>query len=192
VTIPRRTAKRDRHEDGFTLIELIMAITISALILGTLSFSITEGFQNAGKTKTSIDRSLLGSFTARYFSADIASASFGPGAIVTTNPPICGVGTSRTIIDIQTSAITAVSYAMVTETNGQQTLVRRTCSGTVTGALTQIDSKHLGTTDAGLRPPMAACASTTSCSLLLQWTTPTYSVTVSGTRWVNATAPVAP
>jgi prepilin-type N-terminal cleavage/methylation domain-containing protein len=185
-TDPKPESERD---GGFTLVELLMAITIMGIILVTLGFSVTEGFRNATQSKASIDRSILSTFAARYFAPDIASTTFGATSIVTTNPPACGVD-ATSVIDIQTSANTAVSYGYETA-GGSRSLVRSTCSGNVTGSLTLIAQKHLGTTDASLTPT-ATCATTTSCSLTLTWHNPDYSITVSGARWVNATTTTAP
>jgi type II secretory pathway pseudopilin PulG len=169
-----------------TLIELLMAISIMGIILVTLGFAVTQGFRNATTTKVSIDRSILGNFAARYFAADIASTTYGSTSVVTSSPPACGAGNLQTIIDIQTGANTAVSYAILTLADGTKSLVRTSCSGSVTGTLTQLSRRHLGTTDGNLTAS-ATCATTTSCALTLLWTSPTYSITFSGTRWVNAT-----
>jgi prepilin-type N-terminal cleavage/methylation domain-containing protein len=184
---------RDRPDAGFTLIELLMTISIMSLLLVTLGLSVTEGFQNTTTTKASIDRSILGNFAARYFAPDVASAAFGDASIVTTNPLACGTGTP--IVDIQTSAATAVSYATVTEVGGRISLVRTVCSGTVATALALTSRQHLGTTDSSLTvTPASTCSvpGSTSCSLSLSWNNPSYSISVSGTRWVNSTTTVAP
>jgi prepilin-type N-terminal cleavage/methylation domain-containing protein len=182
-------------EDGFTLIELLMAIAITSIILVTMGFAVTEGFQNTTTTKTSIDRSLLGSFAARYFAADIASTTYGPASIKTptTTPAArpCGASATaaNTAVDIQTGDNTAVTYAVLTLADGRKSLARTVCSGTSTGPLTQTSRQIVGTTDASLvANANASCATSTSCALTLSWATaPTYSITVNGTRWVNAT-----
>ena len=111
VTTGISLEQADESDAGFTLVELLMAITIMGIILVTLGFSVTEGFRNATTSKASIDRSILGNFAARYFSPDVASATYGTGSIVTTSPPACGL-TGTPIIDIQTGANSAVSYAV--------------------------------------------------------------------------------
>jgi prepilin-type N-terminal cleavage/methylation domain-containing protein len=189
-----RVRQHTRREDGYTLLELLMAVTIAALIVGALGFSITEGYQNATTSKSSIDRSLLGNFTARYFSADVASAVYGASAIVTTSPPACGTVT-QTIIDIQTGPQSVVSYAVTTEADGRKTFVRRTCTGTVSGALTLPHTDHLGTTDNNFVPSVTCTTTsnnTNDCSMKLTWATPAYVVKVNGSSWVNATTTVAP
>ena len=196
-------AKRARpaaDERGVTMIELLIAVAITALILTTLSFAVSEGFRNTTTTKASIDRSILGDFVARYFAADVASAVFGEdpaqGSVAIKTPTTTPAARScysglPSRIDIQTSATTAVTYTVVTGTNGDESLIRSVCSGTLTGPLTQTQAFHLGTTDSTLQPvrPTASCSATgsTSCALTLSWNNPIYSITVSGTRWVNAT-----
>jgi len=176
----------DRDEAGFTLLELLMAITLMGIILVALSLAVTQGFKNTTATKASIDRSIVTNFAARYFASDIASATYG-GSIVTATPPACGTNAAITpIIDIQTGPNTAVSYGTELETDGSKSLVRSSCSGTVTTALTLIGRRHLGTTD-NTFAPTASCASATGCTLTLSWSNPVYSITFGGTRWVNAT-----
>jgi hypothetical protein len=182
------------------MIELLVAIALTALILTTLSFAVSEGFRNTTTTKNSIDRSILGNFVARYFSADVASAVFGedpaagtPAIKTSTTTPAarsCHSGLPSSI-DIQTSATTAVTYTVVTGTDGSKSLIRSVCSGTPTGPLSETQSFHLGTTDntfQGVTPdPSCSAAGSTSCAMALSWNNPGYSITVSGTRWVNAT-----
>ena len=172
------------RDAGFTLIELLMAITLMGLILFTLGLAVSEGFQNTTTAKASIDRSILGDFAARYFAPDIASATFGSPAIATTSPPACGSGTA--FIDIQTGPNSAVSYGWTQAADGSTSLLRSSCSGSVTGALTLVSRRYLGTS-LNMATPSATCATTTSCALTLAWINPTYSITLTGTRWVNAT-----
>lgn len=187
TTTPARDVSQTDRDAGFTLVELLMAITIMGIILVTLGFSVTQGYQNATETKASIDRAILANFAARYFAPDIASTTLAGTPIVTVNPPQCGTD-AIPVIDIQTSDNTAVSYG-IESADGGESLVRSTCSGSVTGTLNLVSQRHLGTTDPTLTvtPSDACTTTTTSCSLRLDWHNPDYSITVSGTRWVNAT-----
>ena len=99
-----------------------------------MGFAVTQGFRNASSSKTSIDRSILGNFAARYFAADVASAAFGATSIV-TNPPACGTDSGTPVIGIQTSSNSAITYGVFQEPDGRESLVRNVCSGSVSGAL---------------------------------------------------------
>jgi hypothetical protein len=74
---------------------------------------------------------------------------------------------------------------MASAANGQVSLFRTTCSGTIATSLTQTSQRLIGTADPFTAT--ALCGTTSSCSMTLSWANPAYSVTLNGTRWVNAT-----
>jgi prepilin-type N-terminal cleavage/methylation domain-containing protein len=111
------------REDGFTLVELLIAIVIAGIVLSTVTLAVAQGFQETTKTKRRVDTSNLADFTARYFAADVAeSSSTQPGAP-------CGV--APTVLDIAEPDGNRVSYAVTTD-GTVTTLERRSCDSTTT------------------------------------------------------------
>ncbi len=93
---------RDVGEEGFTLIELVIALVILPLIMGAIAVAIFVTLQDQSGISTKISDSVDSQVTSTYFVRDVESALY-----VTTNgappstpwqssagPGVCGSGTS--------------------------------------------------------------------------------------------------
>ncbi len=177
----RRSAPDGHQDGGFTLIEVILSVSIASLILVGMGYSITESFTNSTTTKRSVDRVTLNSITARYFSADIASSTSAPTPHTALNAnPSCGPG--KSLIDIPMGT-TTIYYVVVGLSSGPNTLSRRTCNGPLTASQQQLGGTTDGFKVAPLGTTGAACNALNGvCSLTIAWKSPTSSFTVTGTR----------
>ncbi len=67
-------------EHGFTLVEMLLTITILSLIIGVLTDTLILGLRTTGDTQTRIAQSDAQQFIAHYVSKDVlASAAATPG-----------------------------------------------------------------------------------------------------------------
>ena len=113
--------------DGFTLVEVMISITVLALIMGTLTMAATFFITNSKKATgsfaddTSI-RSLISLFTTDAQSAETVTAP---------DPAPCGSGGSALVTSTWTDNGTIFRASWSTQTSGTTTtLVRQRCTGT--------------------------------------------------------------
>jgi hypothetical protein len=117
-----------RHDQGFTLIELVIVIGIMPLVIG----AIAAGLISVLSTQASVTNRLGDSGDAQVFSVNFQKDVQGASMITTegssTQPAPCGSGTQ--ILGLITSAGSAeVSYNAVQNTNATTySLYRDTCS----------------------------------------------------------------
>ena len=123
---------RGRDDDGFTLVELVLAVTLMGVVIGAVASAMIVMFTTTGETTERLSESPDLQLAAAYFGSDVQSAktftgSCGPAgtALVTmawTDPgaspnPAAADDTERTV-------------RYVVETAGtQKTLVRYACTG---------------------------------------------------------------
>ena len=168
--------RRVHDEAGFTLVELLLTIAISAIVLTTITLAVAQGFSETSQAETRLDRSNLADFAANVFGSDAASSA-------TTQPgTVCGVG--PTALDIAESDGTRVSYA-ITNSAGAYRLERRVCDGVVVAGVDAV-VRRLGATRARSAPSTAgsSCASgaAVTCRLSITWADGNGSFTLAGTR----------
>jgi prepilin-type N-terminal cleavage/methylation domain-containing protein len=136
-----------RREGGFTLVELIVAITILGIIMGAIGAMIITAF----RTSTTVSDELNGSrgpkLVARYWTPDVENATevlpgaggCGPaGSAVVTfkSASVTDPGTTEPS-DPPTAPDTTVTWAVVH--NGSRTQLRRfVCGPGVNGAATTV------------------------------------------------------
>ena len=133
-------------EDGFTLVELIMAVAI----LGILSVSIgvvgVVMFRTMGETQNRLEETRGPRFAAVYWIPDVASTQ-------TVNPSgvVCGSGGTTLVTlewqEVLTDTYTRVTYA--TTTVGLKTqLIRRLCTnGSTTPTRTTVVAPSVATSN---------------------------------------------
>ena len=125
----RRTG---RSEVGFSLVELLVVITIMPLLVGAISIALISVLRN----QTTVSNSLTGSGDAQVVSANFVADVQGSQWITTspTATPKCGSGTLLFSVspDVATPTSTSnvVSYELVPQASGSNdTLFRDMCSG---------------------------------------------------------------
>jgi hypothetical protein len=125
-------SRRGRGEAGVSLIELLIAISITTIILVPIGMAIYFGFQATGTTQTRIQETDSANVLASYFVPDVqGSVAIAKGA---SDGVACGGAgqTANIVITTLASPTTTVSYYRGTGANAS-VLYRRTCSN---GAVT--------------------------------------------------------
>jgi len=108
-----------RNERGFTVIELIVSITILAVIGAALTESIIIGLRTTDNTSTNLGASSDAGLLASYFGSDAQSSS-------STTGPACGSG-GVTVVNLSwTDPRSADAYVISYSVDGGD-LVRRVC-----------------------------------------------------------------
>jgi prepilin-type N-terminal cleavage/methylation domain-containing protein len=120
-------APRAKSMDGFTLVELVIAVTILALIMVPLTaaatFFITHGQDATGRFADDASiRSVISLFTTDGESAETVTAP---------DPAPCGSGSTALVTLTWTDDGTIFRASWSTQTSGSTiTLVRQRCTGT--------------------------------------------------------------
>ena len=132
VAAARRATRRriEGHDEaGFTLIELIITITILPIVVGAISVAVLSGFNLQGSASSRLSDSNDELVSASVFNKDVQSAQ----EIETATTPACGTSGQTQIVglewglDADGSYQTVVSY--VTSQDGTKTLlIRQICS----------------------------------------------------------------
>jgi Prokaryotic N-terminal methylation motif len=133
-----------RSEAGITLIELLIAITLTGIMMGTLSGAIFIGFHTTGGTQKRVEESTSANILSSYFGSDVQSAQF-VGVNVSESTGICGAGAAVVgLLLTDAGRHNSVSYYQGT---GAQAafLYRRTCSGGTAAGPTRVLSNLTGT-----------------------------------------------
>ncbi len=170
----RYVAARGSKEGGFTLVELLIAITVMPLVVGAISVGLVSVFSLHSSTNNRIIDSADAQLVSATFLKDVQSAQ-----MVTTSPlsvPQCGTG--HQLLGLQwDNGQTSVSYVVLSQTSGSSTtyaLERYYC--TLGDSATPAESSMLSQSIAGTQgPPTVTCsASVGGCS--------------ASTKWISATA----
>ena len=172
---------RGNADDGFTLPELLMAVTILALIIAPLTLAFVTALRVVGKT----DQKFTDSRGALISAADFASDVNNANVITTgTSPAQCGSGGTRLVtfawsdanqpvasLDSNTNRVTYY-YDSTTDPSNKM-LLRRICKN---GSSTA--SKSVAAVSLGSQPtvqcfvpgaPGAALACNTATSPTIRW-----------------------
>jgi prepilin-type N-terminal cleavage/methylation domain-containing protein len=125
---------RTQGEQGFTLVELLVAITIMSMIMGGISESIIVGLRTTAAISTSVAESHDTQMMTAWFPRDVNGAtSIWGGAPLAGTKPVCTppVGTTRTVLTMLSGDPTLpllTSYVVV-KTGTLFQLVRTVCQG---------------------------------------------------------------
>jgi prepilin-type N-terminal cleavage/methylation domain-containing protein len=151
--IARRSRARARGEAGVSLIELLIAISITGILMAPIGAAIYFGFRTTGATQARVAESDGANILASYFVPDL-QGSVAAATNATESPAACG-GAGATVDLLVTTSFapaTSVSYYRGTGANAS-ILYRRTCSaGVVTGV-----ARVLSNLDATSSTPIFTC-----------------------------------
>lgn len=162
-----------RGQDGFTLVELVITISITGIIMGAVATALIAGFRITDETNARIAHSHDRHIVAAYFANDVQGAAAPTDGGVVLGTTVCSAGSPGTpIVSFRskdtgaepTEETISVTYAFV---NG--VLKRRYCKGASSPTDTDIATSLAG-------PPTASCPSSESCVLNLTDENGTYNL----------------
>ena len=169
-----------RRDEGFTLVELLIVVTIVPIIIGALATGLLAMFTLQSSVSSRLSNTGEAQVVAANFRIDVQSAAY-----VTTDPgstPQCGTGNQLLGLEWNPAPgggfQTIVSYVSVPVVSGGTTtysLVRMYCTG---GSLTPVSSTTISSNLVSSQPPptVTCSASAASCNSAGAWIT-TQSVT---------------
>jgi prepilin-type N-terminal cleavage/methylation domain-containing protein len=129
---------RRAGEGGFTLVELLISVTVLGILMSSVAGVMTVTMKSASTANTRLTESNDLRRAATYFAADVQGAK----SVATATTPKCGTGVLKVVVEFlgqdvadTTLAITTtvVSYVLlpVTDSDGtRQELRRRLCTAT--------------------------------------------------------------
>jgi prepilin-type N-terminal cleavage/methylation domain-containing protein len=154
---------------GFTLVELLVAVIVAALVVGGLAEVLGSVLHNTDTTVTRVEGSGSAFLTGARFGDDVsASEAIGAAAAVSRGAVGCG-GDASSVVRFLSSgndadqAVVVTSYSVTAE----PALERRVCAGTDLAAALAADPRtitvvpHLAT---GATPVTVACRATSGAS----------------------------
>jgi prepilin-type N-terminal cleavage/methylation domain-containing protein len=147
--VTRLVSRRRQSEEGFTLVELIMAVAILGVISVSIGVVGVVMFRSLNQTQNRLNETRGPRFASVYWIPDVASTeNVNPAGVV------CGSGgtnlvTLRWVDDRAAFATTTVTYAITTTGTGltqQRQLVRRLCvQGSSTATRTTVIAPNIAT-----------------------------------------------
>jgi prepilin-type N-terminal cleavage/methylation domain-containing protein len=139
-----------RGDDGFTLVELLLAIAILAIIAIPLSMGFITGLRFIGRSDEKFNDSRSALLSAAYFAGDVSSAN----AIVLNDASACGGGSAIVSFDSSSASggvgapvSNKVSYVVDTSDPASTRLVRTSCINAA-AATQSVAAVALGSTPA--------------------------------------------
>jgi prepilin-type N-terminal cleavage/methylation domain-containing protein len=144
-----------RRDDGFTLVELLVAIAILAIIAAPLALGFITGLRFVGHSDEKLTDSRSSLISAAYFADDVANAN----TVVPGDTAACGGGTAIVSFDwsdatagVGAPANNEASYVFDSSDPANKRLLRKYCAGG--GSATQsVAAVSLGST------PVVTCYS---------------------------------
>jgi prepilin-type N-terminal cleavage/methylation domain-containing protein len=141
------------RENGFTLVELLLAVSILGLIMAPLSLGFITGIRLVGRSDERFTDSRSALISAAYFASDVATAN----AIVPNDAAACGGGTALVSFNSSDAngAVGAVqnnevSYVYDTSIATSKRLLRKYCAN-AGAAVSSVTAVSLAS------PPVVTC-----------------------------------
>jgi prepilin-type N-terminal cleavage/methylation domain-containing protein len=170
--------KNARNGDGFTLVELLITLTILPLVVGALSLGIIAVFSLNNQTTSRLSDTADAQVVASIYQKDIQAAGYV--TTVNVSSPQCGAGTGLQLLSLESvpnqttgDFQSVVSYVGVPENNGPNgaatySLVRLDCTNGSTTPVSQTTLANDLPTPTGsqpLVPPVVYCSQGASPSI---------------------------
>ena len=118
-----------RAEHGFTLVELLVAIALLAVVAATVTNAVILGIRTMVRDNTSLQQSNASMQITRYLTGDINAAS--SAVAIASGQSLCG-GTAQLTLQHESSAMSTYDTTVVWALTSSQDLVRCTTTGGVT------------------------------------------------------------
>jgi prepilin-type N-terminal cleavage/methylation domain-containing protein len=186
MRIVTRLTRRAHNDDGFTLVELMMAIAIMAIILGPVTMGVVVGLRTSDETSTRLAGSNDAQLLAVWLPADIQSTGNQSGDVATSSNTDCsGITNALRLKWRETQGSTTntyvAAYAISQDSTGRWVLNRYYC---VNGGAATV---HLVNRNLANSSAVSIATSGTKVSMTVtEKNTPTdptsYTFTVSGNR----------
>lgn len=170
--------RRRRHDErGFTLPELLVAVTVLGIIIVPLTASIIVGMRTTGSAQQRLIEARGEQLTAAYFPSDVASSD----TIVRGDSAPCG-GTGPAVVASfdwadDHSATNEISYVVPA---GSTDMYRKSCQGGIVQSTNLLASGVSGTPTVSCSPN-ADCTSASSATITVNLQSGGQ-YTVTGTR----------
>jgi prepilin-type N-terminal cleavage/methylation domain-containing protein len=118
-------------QHGFTLVELLLTVTILSLVIGVLTDTLILGLRTTKDTHTRIAQADAQQFIAHFATRDVlGSVTATPGGSA------CGVTNAALVITEQSAATLSAADQAVAYSLGSDGLLRSTCAVGATSAAT--------------------------------------------------------
>ncbi len=115
-------------EAGFTLIEMVLAMTIGGLVIGSLAAAMFLGLGTERSVQTRLAESNSANLLASYFAPDVQQSGPVTTAPTADDSPYCGAGGGPVALLLpQNNNTSSVSYFV--DPTDPKILRRRTCAG---------------------------------------------------------------
>ncbi len=145
------TVRRDR---GFTLVELIVVVSIMVVISSSVGAALFLGFRTTTNTYTRLDQSNAAMSINRFLTGDLLSAE-GPVLVNSATDATCG-GTAPLKVWSRSSASAGAPDTITVWARSGNDLIRRTCVDGTTASSTVVATGIDGFAPAACPAPCTA------------------------------------
>ena len=174
----RRSCRRASRDDrGFTLVEVLITISISGVILGAVSMGLLFSLRVQGPTAERLNDSRYKQVLSAWLPSDLASADAVGGADTTASTSagcateVAGTNALRLVVtDDSTGAITYISYRVV-ESGGLWQLTRTTCLAGAPASTRLLVNGLASSSAVTVTPAMTSTSTVGSVSMTVATTT---------------------
>ena len=118
-------------EQGFTLVELLLTVTILSLIIGVLTDTLILGLRTTNDTQTDVAQSDAQQFIAHFVTRDVAAS-----VAATPGGSACGVANAALVTTEQSTPTLAAPDLAVAYSLAPGGLIRSTCAAGASSAAT--------------------------------------------------------
>jgi type II secretory pathway pseudopilin PulG len=157
-----------RREDGFSLIELIIAIGLLGVVFSVLALVVVTAMTTNRDTRERLDETRDEQLVAAYFASDVAGAT----AVVAGGTSQCGSGPA--LVEVRGESFAPGTPPTASDTRATYVFTTATVDGVATGTLTR---RFCESTSA---PPYATPNRTTTVAQTLAATPPVVTCSTGG------------
>lgn len=169
LTGPREPAAVDpRRDEGFSLIELIIAIGLLGVVFGVLALVMVTALATNRDTRERLDETRDEQLVAAYFASDVAGAT----VVASGAASECGTGTA--LVELRGASFAAGTPPTASRTRATYVFSTATVDGVLTGTLVRRFCESASA------PPYATPTSTTTLAQTLAATAPVVTCSTAG------------